>query len=204
MTQAVNHPLDETAQHLVKLKTPADKALLARITRFFADAIVELPATDMTVALQAQDDILAVIETVARRPASASAQYAVKLRGAIQKRKILEAEGGVISPAQAAQLLGISRQTVSQRRTAGKLLAIPVAGGFAYPIWQFHDGESLDGIESILAILAEIDPWMQMAFFLNNNSALDDQRPLDLLKQNDEDKAMVMRAAHAYLEQGPA
>ena len=142
MASAANHAVDKLVNQLPELKTPADKALMARVTRFFADAIVDLTPTDKTAALQARGDILAVIETLARRPAEQSAIYAVKLRGAVLKRKILNAEGGVIGPSDAAKLLNISRQTVSQRRIAGKLLGVPVAGGFAYPVWQFEDGET--------------------------------------------------------------
>ena len=201
MTNAINRVADDATSYQAELKTPADKALLARITRFFVDAIVDLSPSDKTAALLAREDILAVIETVARRPAAESARYAVKLHGAIQKRKILEAEGGVLGPSQVAKLLGISRQAVSQRRMAGKLLAVPIAGGFTYPIWQFHDGKPIDGMEYVFAALDDIDPWMQMAFFLNKNGALGNHRPLDVLLRGDTDK--VVRAAHTHLEQGP-
>lgn len=198
----MNQSINDTTNRLTEVKTPADKALLARITRFFSDAVMALPPADKTAALQAKDDILAVIETVARRPAAESAKYAVKLQGAIQKRKILEVEGGVVSPSQVSKLLGISRQAVSQRRMAGKLLGIRLARGFTFPIWQFHDGELIHGMEGILAALGDIDPWMQMAFFLNRNSTLGNRRPLDVLKRGETDSAM--HAAYAYLEQGPA
>lgn len=201
MIRSMNRTLDDATNDLAKLKSPTDKALLARITRFFADAIVDLPSADKTAALQSREDILTVIETLARRPAMESTKYKVKLEGALQKRKILDAEGGVVGPSQVAKLLNISRQAVSQRRMAGKLLAVPMAGGFAYPLWQFHDGEIINGMAHILTTLKAIDPWMQMVFFLNKNSALDGHRPLDILKKGDVDK--VVGIAQAYLEQGP-
>lgn len=182
--------------------TPAEKALLARITRFFAEAIKELSREDKTAALKARDDILVVIETVARRPAEASPQYAVKLRGALQKHRLLEAEGGVIGPAEVGKLVGISRQAVGQRRSTGKLLGIPVAGGFVYPIWQFADGETVEGLEEVLVALAEHDAWMKLVFFLNHNQALGGKRPLDALRRGRVEP--VLRAARLYLQHAAA
>lgn len=199
MSSTAHRTADDITRHFPGLKTPADKALLARITRFFADAIKGLTPADKTVALQAEKDILAVIETVARRPAEESPEYLVKLRGAIQKQKILEDEGGVIGPSEVAKLLGISRQAVSQRRAAGKLLAVPIAGSFAYPVWQFRETETIDGLEQVLSEIAEHDAWMQMVFFLNNSLALNGQRPLDALRQGK--LPQVLRAAALYLQQ---
>lgn len=184
------------------LSTPAEKALMARITRFFVEAIKELSREDKTAALQARDDILVVIETVARRPAEASPKYAAKLRGALQKQRLLETEGGVIGPTEVGKLLGISRQAVGQRRSTGKLLGVSSAGGFVYPIWQFTDGETVEGFEEVLAALAEHDAWMKVVFFLNHNQALGGQRPLDELRRGRVEP--VLRAARLYLQHGAA
>lgn len=202
MASAARQMVSDMMREFEELKAPADRALMARITRFFFDAVKGLTAEDKTAALRAPDDILAVIETVARRPAEESPKYLVKLRGAIQKQKMLEAEGGVVGPAEAGKLLGISRQAVGQRRAAGKLLGVPAAGGFVYPVWQFKDGSTLDGLEDILAALSEHNAWMKLVFFLNYDSALNGKRPVDVLRGGKVSHAL--RAAHMYLEQGAA
>jgi len=202
MAGTAQQTVDDVIRELDELKTPADKALMARITRFFVDAITDLSREDKTAALKARDDILVVIETVARRSAEQSPKYAVKLRGAIQKQKLLEEEGGVIGPAEVGKLLGMSRQAVGQRRAGGRLLGVPVAGGYVYPIWQFTEGETLKGLEEILAALAEHDAWMKLVFFLNQNRALGGRRPLDVLRRGETDR--VLRAARLYLQQGAA
>lgn len=178
-----------------------DEALMTRITRFFADAIEKLPPADKAKALSASDDILSVIETVAHPRTRTSPEYQTKLAGALQKRKMLDADGGVIGPSEAASLLGITRQAVSQRRAANKLLGVPVAGGFVYPVWQFSSGEVLEDLERVLRELSYCDGWMKMAFFLSPNRALGGRRPLDELRGGRADD--VERAARSYLEQGP-
>ncbi len=202
MASTAHQIVDEMVREFEELKAPADKALMARITRFFFDAVKGLTAEDKTAALRAPDDILAVIETVARRPAEESPRYLVKLRGAIQKQKMLEAEGGVIGPMEVGKLLGISRQAVGQRRAAGKLLGVPAAGGYVYPVWQFKDGSTLDGLQEVLEVLVEHDPWMKLVFFLNHDTALNERRPVDVLRRGKINQ--VVRAAQMYLEQGAA
>jgi hypothetical protein len=183
-----------------RLQTPAERALMARISRYFARAIQALPNEDQAAALAASSDILAVIETLARQSAQASPEAAVRLRGAVGRQRLLHEEGGVIGPAQVAELLGVSRQAVGQRRTAGKLLGIPGPGGYRYPLWQFTGAEVLPGLAKVLAALAGHDPWTVLRFFLNGNLALpESQRPLDALRLGQLDA--VLRAARLYDEQ---
>lgn len=200
MTSAAHQPADAIANAFSDLKTPADQALMARVTRFFHDAIAGLPNSDKALALQADDDILTVIETLARSPARQSAKLQAKLRGAVVKRRLLEDEGGVVRPSEAAKLLGVTRQTIRLWRTSGKLLGIPLAGGYVYPQWQIQaDGQMLSGIKETLANLQPHDVWMQLRFFLNESLALDGERPLDALRA--ERVPEVLRAARLYGQQ---
>ena len=53
-------------------RSAAERALMARISRYFTVAIRSLSEEDRAVALSASDDVLALIETLARKPAQAS------------------------------------------------------------------------------------------------------------------------------------
>jgi len=46
---------------------------------------------------------------------------------------------------------GVSKQAVSQRVRAGRLLALRTESGrLVYPLWQFLDGEPVDGLAEVL------------------------------------------------------
>ena len=128
---------------------------------------------------------------------------AARRRGREAQRRLLEAEGGTILRDRVADLLGISIQAVDERRQAGRLLALPVGpDDYAYPAWQFAQGEPLPGLAEVLADLDVRDPWMRAAFFLNRNLYLDGARPLALLRSGQLEA--VRRAARVHGEQGAA
>jgi hypothetical protein len=103
-----------------------------------------------------------------------------------------------------AKLLGISRQAVDKRRRNNTLLAVQAGGrGYRYPVWQVVDGRALAGLEDVLEALADHDPWMTLQFFLRENLRLDNQRPLDVLREESDDSLEdVLAAARTYGEQG--
>ncbi len=122
-----------------------------------------------------------------------------RARGLAAKRKLLEMEGGVMSQAEAAARLGISRHALDKRRVEGKLLALCLGPkDYRYPVWQF----GLAGIEKVFAALGDHDPWDQISFFLNPNGLLADSTPLQMLKQSSENLTAVTLAASSYGEQG--
>jgi hypothetical protein len=123
-----------------------------------------------------------------------------KIRGLLAKPKLLEAENGSVSAEEAAQMLGITRQAVDKRRKQGKLIALPAGRSHRYPAWQFADGKTLPGLESVLKALSVRDPWMQAAWMLNGNFGLEGDRPLDRLRAGKMDA--VLAAAALYGEQG--
>lgn len=177
-------------------RNPAEEALLARIMRYFDNAIRALPKKDQAKALAAPDDFWTLMETLALVPVKESPELKVRLRGAIAKRELLEMDGGVLSPSSVAKLLHISRQAVGHRRTAGKLLGIEGPRGYLYPAWQFDDDRMLRGIEEIFELLDDEDAWSQLIFFVRTNAAAGGKRPVDLLRQGKLDA--VKRAAELY------
>lgn len=180
-------------------RNPAEAALLARILRYFDNAIRALPKKDQARALAAPNDFWTLMETLALAPVNESPELKVRLRGAIAKRELLEMDGGVLSPSSVAELLHISRQAVGHRRTAGKMLGIEGPRGYLYPAWQFDGDRMLRGIEEIFDLLEDEDAWSKLVFFVRTNDAASSKRPLDLLRKGRLDA--VKRAAGLYGEQ---
>jgi hypothetical protein len=124
-----------------------------------------------------------------------------RLRGLRARERLLSAGGGTLISAQAAGALGITRQAVEKRRQAGRLLAVSTGRrGYLYPAWQFTPEGVLPGLEQVLSLLADHDPWMRLAFVLNANTALGGESPLETLRRGDVEP--VLRAARVYGEQG--
>jgi hypothetical protein len=125
------------------------------------------------------------------------------LRGIQARNQLLNENGGTLTAEQVAGVLGISRQAVEKRRSAGNLLALTTGRhGYRYPTWQFTKSGVIPGFDNVLAVLDRYDPWMQAAFFLGNNPRLNNQRPLDVLQSGE--LSAVLKAADAYGEHGAA
>jgi biotin operon repressor len=126
-----------------------------------------------------------------------------KLRGVEARELLLSAEGGVLSVEDVATHLRVSRQAVDKRRRAGRLLGVNLGRrGYAYPAWQFGPGGTLRGLEETLTALSESDTWMQVAFFLTDNTRLHGSTPLEQLRKGNLEA--VLSAARAYAVHGAA
>ncbi len=138
-----------------------------------------------------------------RMPRSSDALAKARLRGVLAQRELLDAEGGVLTGAELAKVLRVSRQAVDKRRKAGQLLALDVAKrGFLYPAWQVVGPSTLPGLAAVLAALPHDSPWADARFFLSGNHRLHDRRPLDLLRKGNIEP--VVRAAKSFGEHGAA
>jgi hypothetical protein len=138
----------------------------------------------------------------APKPENASPAVARALeRGRIARAELEEDEGGSKSSEQIAELLGITRQAVDQRRRARRLVAWQNdAGHWRFPVWQFdpQTARPYPGLPPILAALPG-DPWSDMIFFLSRDETLG-TRPLDLLRGGRAKR--VVPAALRYAGQG--
>jgi len=170
-------------------------------------AIEELQALDekkLAEAVEAPTDCSVLISALMMEEALASIRArdplaGARVRGLDAKRKLIEAEGGALSSAQAAKLLRITRQAIDKRRKEGKLLAVELGRkGFRYPAWQF----GLSNFALVLAAIRDRDSWEQLTFFLNPSPLLEDRTPLEVLQEGKRDNDDILRAASVYGEQG--
>jgi hypothetical protein len=175
---------------------------------FLARAIRALmalaPQANLLEAISAPSDYELLLNalqqtSVSQRLAAVDPLAQAKIRGISAKRQLLEAEGGCFSSNEAAKALGISREAVNKRRQQGKLIGLPEGRSFRYPIWQFQAGQTLPGLETVLKHLKVQDPWMQIAWMLNDNLRLG-RSPLAQLQSGSIQS--VAEAACLYGEQG--
>ncbi|NJL42572.1 MAG: hypothetical protein HC935_02635, partial [Pseudanabaena sp. SU_2_4] len=125
---------------------------------------------------------------------------AARLKGVQVKRDLLYAEGNPLTSEAVASLLHLTRQAVDKRRKKGQLLGISLGRrGYLYPVWQFHEGKTLGGLEQVLAELSEYDPWTQLMFFKTGDLRLDGATPLERLNAGEIDR--VVWAASCYGKQ---
>lgn len=145
-------------------------------------------ASETLALLQALDhpDLLAELE-------DDDPLIAARIRGTIAKQRLLRAEGGVGSAAELGRMLGgLSRQAIDKRRKKGKLLALDMGRhGYGYPLWQINDGGVLPGLEAVLDVLRESDPWTQAGFFLSPNSWLGGETPLAELRRGEVERVVA-------------
>jgi hypothetical protein len=128
-------------------------------------------------------------------------RYAAALaRGVIAKKKMAASEGGAISPARAARVLGVTERSVIKRWCAFRIIAWRDEKGMHFPVWQFRNGKLLTGVESVLKVFRSDDQWRLMLYFLGARRSLNRERPLDLLRRGE--AAKVVSHAKALAEDG--
>jgi len=183
--------ISQAVQAVVRLADRADAETLAEALRKSS------PVDVLLTALLRELDQLGSVDSGAHPLTGAM------LRGQLAKRELLDAGGGALSSAEVAQLLGVSRQTVNNRRLKGRLIGVPSArGDYEYPVWQFGAGGVLPGLERVLLALRDHQPWTQISYMLNPDARLGDCTPLEALRQGRVDD--VVAAASMYGEQGAA
>jgi hypothetical protein len=96
--------------------------------------------------------------------------------------------GPLLPPRDVAERLGVTRATVANWRSQGKLLGVRFDNHeFLFPSWQFvsspTEGERgvLRHLDDVVAALGDAHPWDKALFFLTRLPALGDHRPLDVL-----------------------
>jgi hypothetical protein len=127
-------------------------------------------------------------------------------RGTAIRESALEEAGGALSAREVAELLGITGETVEQRRRRGELLAVPISSGeWGYPARQLTpDGRVRDGLKDVLAAFsADEDPWVILAFLTNPDPLSGEAIAFDALDDPEATRAMIP-IARTFWEQGAA
>jgi hypothetical protein len=181
-------------------------ALLSRLLRVVTNLEKELSRERITEALAAPTDYLVLLNAVSAsslpsESVTVDPLAAAKFRGLERKRQLVVAAGGALRAQEVANLLGITRQAVDKRRSQNQLLALTQGKrGYIYPSFQFEDGKALPCLQDVLRELKSFDPWMQLAFFVNENDRLGGKKPAAMLRGDDQ--SAVLRAARSYGEHG--
>jgi hypothetical protein len=102
---------------------------------------------------------------------------------------------------QAAELLGVSRQTPLNRVKERTMLAVLDRGAYRFPVWQFDpQGEDgvLPGLPDVLDALEPQQPFAKLVWLRRPNPTLEGREPTELLR--DHEIEPVVDAAHAAAE----
>ena len=154
------------------VSVPAKSAARRAFVRSVEDATSDVPDDE----LRSPKVLRVLLERLADRVLPTSDPLAkARIRGTLEMRKLLNADGGAFTGKDVAQLLGISRQAVDKRRKAGQLLALELPKrGLLYPAWQFGDGSDvLPGLVDVLSpTLHAHDAWARARFFVTENDRL--------------------------------
>jgi len=209
---APRHSRDEEIEQTVRsLVRPGDASVRGVFARRALRAVARLSQqmgeASLREAVSAPSDYGVLLTALESEPGMAALipedpLAEARLRGIEARKRLLEAGGGTLRAQQVASLLNISRQAAYKRYRAGRLLAVDCGRhGFVFPAWQFVPGGVLPGLEEVLATLADFDPWMKLAFFLEANAATGRKTPLEALQRGKLKDAL--RAASLHGEQGP-
>jgi hypothetical protein len=121
-------------------------------------------------------------------------------RAAVAKMDLLK-RADMLTGAQLAERLGLTRATVDKRRTERKLLALDFGTkrGFRYPAWQgdlVQDADARATFEQVLHLLGAEGNWSQYRFLTQVAPVLGGINPTDALRAGRRDE--VLRAAESW------
>lgn len=117
------------------------QVFLLRSMRMLYELARHAPAAVLADAAAAGSNtalVRAISDLVITESPAAEVWEAAMLRGRVALGEILEAAGGVWSTEEVVAHLAVTRQTLHQWRSSGRVLALPAAGNtFVYPVAQF-------------------------------------------------------------------
>ena len=126
-----------------------------------------------------------------------------RLKGHQVKYELLYGDATPLSSSDVADLLHVSRQAVDKRRKKHQLLGVSLGRrGYLYPAEQFLDGQTVSGLDKVLAALQEYSAWTQLMFLKTGDVRLQGKTPLDCLREGQVED--VVQAAECYGDQSAA
>ncbi len=190
----ISHALFDAPSKYVE---PIQRGIAVRAVRDLTKALGFGSPSTMT------DLFIDVIDETTPDPEEAAFQR-VRLRSIGAEERLMAEEGGMLSDAEFADTLGVrSRSTVQNYREQNRIFSVPQGvRNHRYPAWQIHRKALLPGLPEVLAVLVRehsLDPFNVALFFLTKADALEDERPLDLLRRGEIDE--VVAHAHRYANQ---
>jgi len=108
--------------------------------------------------------------------------------------------GGCLSADDVGRLLGISRQAVDDRRTAGSLLAVHRGDEWAFPRAQFHEQGTISNLAAIVEGLEVSGPWATLEFLVTPDDTLGGLTPRDALLRGGEMRERVLVLVRGHRE----
>jgi hypothetical protein len=180
------------ALSLTPIRTSFYKRALKVVTRIAATA----PEEGLTEALSASTDAGALAHALSDSdvigPAVRELEPLAVLiaKGAEHKQELIAEAGGLLTTAEVAALLGVSRQAVWKQRQDRKLLSVTHGGEEKFPAIQFtRGGEALPGLSRVLAAMGLQGGWGTLDFFVTpDEDELDGLSPIEVLKRQDPDR----------------
>jgi hypothetical protein len=122
------------------------------------------------------------------------------------KERLLVAEGGYYLSQEAAKVLQVTEQQITELRQSNKIIGLPVQDGrYVYPKWQFVKKflwrhQILPSLDEVLSEFPVSDPWVQAAFMLNDSTPAGFKTPLSGLKNRK--VSQVLSLARCFGEHG--
>ncbi len=110
--------------------------------------------------------------------------------------------GGLSAPADVARMIGLPLHAVDERRQSGRLLAVKLAGDWAYPAFQFNDKFPADDLKRVLELVDDPGGWVALDFLLTPDAALGGKTPAETRLLGPEAAARVVRLARAERSDG--
>lgn len=119
--------------------------------------------------------------------------------GAELKEDLVKRAGGLLSPEEAAGVLGIAVQALSKCANSQALIAVKHNGALGYPAFQFESEAIRVGVAKILEVIGVDDPWMRLNFMFLRLDELGEM-PVDAIRSGRVAAAVI--AAKHFGEQG--
>jgi hypothetical protein len=184
-----------------------ERASLTRASSILRDAIAAVPSETLRAVLAAAPSLRAVADLLSAAAAAGSGSDPLAgavARSAARKEALLAEAGGALAPDAVAARTRMSRQTVSNWRRRGALIALPRGRRkFVFPACQFGDDRPLPGLDRVLEASQLRDPWARLGMLLAPSPRFGGRSPLELLRAGEIDQAVeVARDAGNPLDEG--
>lgn len=185
-------------------------AIIERMNMLSAELVAALTQKkSLTRALKMTDSELVklMFETQLDRVSKMSARDKRRIShlndSAVRFAERLNDLGGTCRASKAAEILGVSRQTINNRLKANKLLAVKAGGEFKFPLFQFDGNKLIAGFDEILELLGDISPvtktsFLTAMFFFDNEPQLSVTDALRKYGTSEEHMTEIRRQAKLF------